>query len=116
MVFACLSTVCAVVTLGFHIYLIMNNLSCLEHAALKKGNPFSHRTPVSSPDLLSRLFIFVRSNILRKAKDPSAFQTVGTDYWRNFTDVMGTDLWYWAVPVKPRGSHADGYSWGLFTL
>ena len=70
MVFSCLSTVCAVVTLGVHTYLIVNNLSYLEHSALKKGNPFSHRTPVTSPDLLTRFFIFVRSSLLRKAKNP----------------------------------------------
>lgn len=65
MVFASLSSVACVVTLGYHCYLILNNLSYLEANALQKSNPFCHRTPVFSTNTLDCLVSAVKTKLLR---------------------------------------------------
>ncbi len=36
------------------------------------------------------------------------------DYWRNWTDNMGVNPWWWLVPVPAKDMTCDGSDWNLY--
>ena len=95
--------------LGFHSYLIFNNLSTLEIDQLEDVNVFNHVRKVvktaaekrATKGVITMLFGVSRRGVVPSKPDAGRQMKIVQDYRQNWSDVMGYNWLYWGMPLTP---------------
>lgn len=109
--------------LGFHSYLLLNNLSTLEIDQLEDLNVYNRIRKVvktaaekrAARGVIKMMFGVRRRGVVPSKPDACRQMKQVVDYKRNWADVMGNDWKYWAIPCSSSESSVshDGINWHL---